>query len=195
MLLAAKQEAFEESVRLKNQFRTLDDDEVEFLDSVLESTRAKEAAVKKETAEQLEAFRKQREEAEKALLDEAGNTQASNPGAASATEQETWTTSGKKRRRTKDKDILVGAKLRKTSSAPKDNKRDSDQTASRTRTQADTQEKEPSVTSNASATMETVAHNKPLSSYKPSSPIPVSSKTPPVAAPGLGLGGYSSDED
>lgn len=65
----AKQEAFEEKMKLKNQFRALDEDEVEFLDSIMESTRAQEAAVKKETAEQLELFRRQREEAEKALLE------------------------------------------------------------------------------------------------------------------------------
>ena len=65
MIGAAKQEAFEESIRSRNQFRSLDEDEVDFLDSVLESTRAKEAEVKKQTTEQLEAFRRQQEEAEK----------------------------------------------------------------------------------------------------------------------------------
>jgi hypothetical protein len=83
---------------------------------VLESTRAKEAAVKKETAEQLEAFRQQREAAEKALLDEAETQQRSSTHAASPTDQESWVTSGKKRRRLKETDTLVGVKLRKMSS-------------------------------------------------------------------------------
>ncbi|KAI6806655.1 hypothetical protein KC340_g18782, partial [Hortaea werneckii] len=42
---AAKQEAFDEATRFRNQFRSLDEDEVEFLDSVLESTRTQEAEV------------------------------------------------------------------------------------------------------------------------------------------------------
>ena len=58
---------------MQNQFRSLDEDEVEFLDSVLESTRTKEAEVKKQTKEQLQAFRAQQEEAEKvARLEEEG---------------------------------------------------------------------------------------------------------------------------
>ena len=194
MLLAAKQEAFEESVRLKNQFRTLDDDEVEFLDSVLESTRAKEAAVKKETAEQLEAFRKQREEAEKALLDEASHSQANNYGTASAAEQETWFTSGKKRRRAKDKETLVGAKLRKTSSSTKDNDLEEEQALRGTETPSDSKVQESAIVREGSATAVALVHNKPPSSAKPTPPIP-SSSTPPAAALGLGLAGYSSDEE
>ncbi|KAJ8610152.1 hypothetical protein MRB53_038759 [Persea americana] len=63
----AKQEAFEESIRLKNQFRTLDEDEADFLESVLASTRKKEAEERKETVEQLAVFRAQQEAAEKGL--------------------------------------------------------------------------------------------------------------------------------
>src|SRR3569833_608756 len=37
--LAAKQAAFEEANKIKNQFRALDDDEIEFLDGVLVSVR------------------------------------------------------------------------------------------------------------------------------------------------------------
>ena len=57
-------------MRLQNQFRSLDEDEVEFLDSVLESTRTKDAEVRKQTREQLEAFRAQQEEAEKVARQE-----------------------------------------------------------------------------------------------------------------------------
>ena len=73
--------------------------------------------MKKETAEQLEAFRQQREAAEKALLDEAENQQKSNSHTISSPDQETWSTSGKKRRRLKEKDTLMGTKLRKVSSS------------------------------------------------------------------------------
>ncbi|KAL9037573.1 MAG: hypothetical protein Q9214_005642 [Letrouitia sp. 1 TL-2023] len=116
---AAKQEAFEQSIRLKNQFRTLDEDEVEFLDSVLESTRAKEAAVKKETTEQLDQFRRQQELADKAFLEEteevgeqSGQThQVENH--SSGTSQ--WAINARKRKRVKEKEPLPGVKLRKSS--------------------------------------------------------------------------------
>lgn len=103
----AKQEAFEEKIKLKNQFRSLDEDEIDFLDSVLESTRAQEAAVKKDTADQLEVFRKQREEAEKVLL---GPTSSDVTPAG----EEEWAIPARKRRRDK-KDLLLPGKKRKAS--------------------------------------------------------------------------------
>lgn len=106
----AKQEQFEEKMRLKNQFRALDEDEVDFLDSVLESTRAQEEAVKKDTADQLEVFRKQREEAEKAML--GPTTSDVTPAPA---EEEDWALSARKRRRDKGKDSLIPGKKRKAS--------------------------------------------------------------------------------
>ena len=120
MTLAAKQEAFEESIRLKNQFRSLDQDEIEFLDSVLESTRAREEAVKKETAEQLDLFRRQQEKADQALAaepeappaPETAGGDGSPPGQASE-----WTVPAKKRKRGKDNEKLKGLKLRKSSSS------------------------------------------------------------------------------
>ncbi|KAL9106756.1 MAG: hypothetical protein Q9227_008255 [Pyrenula ochraceoflavens] len=108
---AAKQEAFEESIRLKNHFRSLDEDEVDFLDSVLESTRAKEAEVRKETAEQLEIFRKQREAADELSL--AVSQEKTSEGSPEV--GETWTTNPKKRRRDHRKDEPE-SKLRKSSS-------------------------------------------------------------------------------
>lgn len=113
--VVAKQEAFEESIRLKNQFRSLDEDEVEFLDSVLESTRAQEAAVKKETAEQLAEFHRQREEAERSLLDDPSSEKAGPGGSAkSPGEEEQWARSGKKRKRNK-KDLLFPSKTHRSS--------------------------------------------------------------------------------
>ncbi|KAI0380670.1 hypothetical protein F5Y04DRAFT_96025 [Hypomontagnella monticulosa] len=55
---AAKQAAFEEQNRLRNQFRSLDDDEIEFLDGVLDERRAEEERVKRETEERLASFRR-----------------------------------------------------------------------------------------------------------------------------------------
>ncbi|KAI4242181.1 MAG: hypothetical protein LQ352_007291 [Teloschistes flavicans] len=116
---AAKQEAFEESIRLRNQFRNLDEDEVEFLDSVLESTRAKEAAVKKETSEQLRRFRRQQEEADKEVVEETANGKVVSPEAETATSnaEPQWAINARKRKRAKDSEILPGLKLRKASSA------------------------------------------------------------------------------
>ncbi|KAL8914688.1 MAG: hypothetical protein Q9171_000700 [Xanthocarpia ochracea] len=101
-------------------FRNLDEDEVEFLDSVLESTRAKEDAVKKETAEQLNLFRRQQDEADKASLDLTGarTVASSEPGTQPETSaaNSQWAINARKRKRLKDKGVLPGVKLRKSSS-------------------------------------------------------------------------------
>lgn len=112
---AAKQDAFEEATRLKNQYRALDDDEAEFLESVLESSRKKEAEVRKDTMQQLDAFRRRREEEErKALEAEAPE------GAKEAEAQAHWVLHGRKRK--KGPELLKGVKLRKTSEAADDKK-------------------------------------------------------------------------
>ncbi|KAF2120462.1 N-terminal domain of NEFA-interacting nuclear protein NIP30-domain-containing protein [Lophiotrema nucula] len=108
---AAKQEAFEEATRLKNQFRALDEDEAEFLDSVLEATRKQESEIKKETLEQLDLFRKHQEEAERKALLEA-NTDG--PREEDGIE---WTHTGpRKRKKGHDAGLLKGVKLRRGSS-------------------------------------------------------------------------------
>ncbi|KAF7509854.1 hypothetical protein GJ744_007365 [Endocarpon pusillum] len=112
----AKQEEFEEKNRLKNQFRSLDDDEADFLDSVLESTRAKEAQVRKETAEQLDTFRKQREAAEDVLSGGNAAIEKSDTRDKPLATEESWSASSRKRRRVKQKDDEGSGKLRKKSS-------------------------------------------------------------------------------
>ena len=117
-ILAAKEEAFQESIKLKNQFRNLDEDEVEFLDSVLESTRKKEEEVKKETSEQLDLFRRQQEEKDKELL-QGGEEVDGKAGSPTAGEsQSSWALNARKRKRAKENDKagLQGLKLRKNSS-------------------------------------------------------------------------------
>ncbi|KMP09649.1 hypothetical protein CIRG_09819 [Coccidioides immitis RMSCC 2394] len=191
---AAKQEAFEESIRLKNQFRALDEDEVEFLDSLLESTRAKEAAVKRETMEQLEMFHRQREEAEKnAFLVE---NKLGEPGAGSHGEEEKWAISGRKRRRTKDNDVLPGVKLRKSSSTsgqiPPQEKPKADKPATL----------EAHITSNAqhkvadySEPPEPKCDASPAQGSRPGLPADPGTKVAPAISSNLGLGAYSSDDD
>lgn len=179
--IAAKQEAFEEAARLKNQFRALDDDEVDFLDSVLESTKAKENAVKEETAEQLDAFRKQRALAEQSLhgLDDENSGKPDNPTGADA-----WSLKKKKRRRDQDRSAEstgVGTKLRKTSCSATDDRRPIENLSAPT-----AHSKEAPVKQMESSTTPTT--------IKGSSPSLQQQKPSPISA-GLGLGGYSSDED
>lgn len=118
-MTAAKEEAFQESIKLKNQFRNLDEDEVEFLDSVLESTRRKEEEVRRETGEQLDAFRRLQEEKDKELLegsivgeDVNGDGKSGSPVSGEGQ----WAVNARKRKRAKEKEGLRGVKLRKTSS-------------------------------------------------------------------------------
>lgn len=194
----AKQEAFEEKMRLKNQFRALDEDEVDFLDSVLESTRAQEAAVKKDTADQLEVFRKQREEAEKAML---GPTSSE----VTPAEEEEWTIPARKRRRDKGKDLLLPGKKRKASAAEDGGKVDTSIKEARKLSRgsgsvpAVTDHKAPSTaTSRVPGTkaVENTAKESAGSTQKPSTDQQSDTKQPAKTTGGsLGLVGYGSDSD
>ena len=100
----------------------MDEDEVEFLDSVLESTRRKEQEVKKETTEMLELFRQQQERADQAALadgEEAAGGGAGSPILAPA-DAENWGVAGKKRKKGPGRDkegVLKGVKFRRKSSS------------------------------------------------------------------------------
>ncbi|EFY89753.1 NEFA-interacting nuclear protein NIP30, putative [Metarhizium acridum CQMa 102] len=54
---AAKQAAFEEQNKIRNQFRALDDDEIEFLDEVVAAKRKEEERVRRETEDGVRAYR------------------------------------------------------------------------------------------------------------------------------------------
>ncbi|KAF1981235.1 hypothetical protein K402DRAFT_415623 [Aulographum hederae CBS 113979] len=184
---AAKQEAFEESIKLKNQFRALDDDEVDFLDSVLESTRKQEAAVQKETSEQLEIFRKHQEEAERVArgLEDGDDVPA---------EELQWARGGRKRKKTRDKESFLGVKLRKTSSSsekpaivspqPTDLKTSSEKEKSDSPAKQSPGKKDVQVQQKSGSTIK-----------KDEAAATKSQNSPPAAASALGLGNYSSDED
>ncbi|KAL5397080.1 hypothetical protein PMIN06_005917 [Paraphaeosphaeria minitans] len=115
---AAKQDAFEEATRLKNQYRALDDDEAEFLESVLEASRKKEAEVRKDTIEQLDAFRRRREEEERKALEAEASV-----GVKEEEAHAQWVTHGRKRK--KGPELFKGVKQRKTSE-PSDDKKDAE---------------------------------------------------------------------
>lgn len=174
----AKQEAFEEKSRLRNQFRSLDDDEVDFLDSVLESTRAKEAAVKKESAEQLEAFRRRRAQADKALLERTSEVLPTDK------ETEAWS-APRKRRRVKENPLFP--KKRKPSGTnpagtPTDKEEDS------------TKDKHTSTASQATTAPRSTGTTPQTETAKTAEEQPIAkSALKPVVS--LGLGDYGSDSD
>ena len=72
-LPAAKQAAFEEQARLKNQFRPLDDDEVDFLTEVRESRLADEEQLRRETEAGLRHFREAQLEAMREVEADGGD--------------------------------------------------------------------------------------------------------------------------
>ncbi|KAF4438803.1 nefa-interacting nuclear nip30 [Fusarium acutatum] len=90
---AAKQAEFEEQTKLRNQFRALDDDEIEFLDEIRANKLAEEERVRRETEEGLKAFR-ERQKGDAAQGENAGVKEKG----------ESWEI-GRKRKRTKEKDV------------------------------------------------------------------------------------------
>lgn len=180
-LKAAKQEAFEEKAKLQNQFRSLDADEVDFLDSVLDKQREEEARMKKETREQLELFKKQQDEAERAAA-------AGSPDEATGDRAESWTAAaGRKRKKGKEKEGVLGLKLRKASSAGEGGNKDAKEALRK-----DGPEHAVKVPSEAEA--KTVHITKAPSASKSPEAASALSKAA-SSSTGLGLGGYSSDED
>lgn len=176
---------------------------MEFLDSVLESTRTQEAAIKKETNEQLELFHRQRQQADQALLDTSGGKtgETNAVGAGSPAEEEQWATTNRKRRRAKEKDALRGVKLRKSSSSgakqspSQDVKRSdgngADKPTKSTKTVDPVTTRKPS-----SAQPPLLVTNEEDSDGDSSQGASAEQKKPLISAPiGLGLSAYSSDED
>jgi hypothetical protein len=113
-LAAAKQAAFEEQNKIKNQFRALDDDEIDFLDEVRQKKRQEEELVKRETEQGLRAFRdaqKERgeteagaKEGERGLLEEKQKDG----------QEENWGV-GRKRKRARERERDVKGVRRKAS--------------------------------------------------------------------------------
>ncbi|KAF6815173.1 hypothetical protein CSOJ01_03625 [Colletotrichum sojae] len=97
---AAKQAAFEEANKIKNQFRPLDDDEIEFLDEVRQSARAEEERVRRETEEGLAAFRAAQKRPGPAV-DEGDDVGGENEGDGGkvAGKEEEWAVGPRKRRK------------------------------------------------------------------------------------------------
>lgn len=166
---------------MSNQFQSLNEDEAAFLDSVLESTRNKEAQVKKDTREQLEAFRRQQEDAERATRQEDALEE---PVAA-----ESWSIGPRKRKKGRGTEGIGGVKLRKASTTDGDEKAKRD----------DTQRKDTVIEGRS----QKGSIASPTSEAKPLASLPLPSKEDTTSEPqqkeqqksSLGLVAYSSDED
>ncbi|KAI8623331.1 hypothetical protein F5Y19DRAFT_389422 [Xylariaceae sp. FL1651] len=111
---AAKQAAFEEQNRIRNQFRALDDDEIEFLEGVHDERRAEEDRVKRETEERLASFRKAQRGAVGADADAGAEGVVDGDIAA-----EEWVAAGgRKRKREKEKERGGFKGLKRRTSMP-----------------------------------------------------------------------------
>ncbi|EME48857.1 hypothetical protein DOTSEDRAFT_49249 [Dothistroma septosporum NZE10] len=183
---AAKQEQFEESIRLTNQFQSLNEDEVEFLDSVLETQRQKENNVRKQTAEEMQAFKQQQEDAEK-------KARAAETTHTAETENTSWAVS-RKRKKGKE-DVFGGVKLRKASSGEGSLAAPSTEWAKRqARADAVASTEDTSIAAQrdeADRAKGNIATNAGLGKEKTSVPKPIVA----LNSAGLGLAAYASDED
>ncbi|KAI1126272.1 N-terminal domain of NEFA-interacting nuclear protein NIP30-domain-containing protein [Nemania abortiva] len=119
---AAKQAAFEEQNRIRNQFRALDDDEIEFLHGVTDEKRAEEERVRRETEEGLASFRKARQ-----AVGGGGGSDAPDVGNTGIGAEEWTAVSGRKRKRGKEKAGLKG--VRRRTNMAEDDKKDSEKRA------------------------------------------------------------------
>jgi len=164
---------------------------------VLESTRAKEQAVKEETSEQLELFRQQQQEADKERLDESRDI-AYTAGSPTEEPAETqWAVNARKRKRLKDEKGVKGPKLRRSST-----------TIEAPQQKPVTPKSAEAIVGDLNSNVAKIAadvttHEQGLAGVKneSSSPAIGSPKEKPAAAtksstlPGLGLANYSSDEE
>jgi hypothetical protein len=163
----------------------------------MESTRAKEEEVRKETADQLETFRRQQEEAEK-----ASNVQEDSPPIAGS---ENWAAVPKKRKKGREGAIGGVVKLRRVSTTEKQSVSDQSQnadggedTTAGATTKVATAEAS-AIEPNSSAANDkeepTCESSKRKSTSVPAESVSPDPKPPSPPAAGLGLAAYSSDED
>ncbi|RMZ69212.1 NEFA-interacting nuclear NIP30 N-terminal [Pyrenophora seminiperda CCB06] len=177
-----KQAEFEEKARYKLHV-ALDDEEADYLDSVLEKKLAEEARVRKETSEQLELFRRQREEEER----KARGLEEESSEAPRDEDAGQWAAVGRKRKKAPETGLLKGVKLRKSSSVPEDKKTIGKTDV--TNTNNTTSATDNKIDAKSSATLPPL----PLvSNTKPSTDVPIAKPANPLS---LGLGYASSDDE
>jgi hypothetical protein len=174
-----KQAEFEEKARYKLHV-SLDDDEADYLDSILEKKRREEANVKKETFEQLDLFRRQREEAER----KARGLEEESAEAPQDEDASQWAAVGRKRKKGPEIGLLKGVKLRKSSSVPEEKKSADDVSGAKQPIQDAT--KPPNATTNNKDSTPLAMTTRPL---------PAATFTKPTNTLSLGLGYESSDDE
>ncbi|XXG98845.1 hypothetical protein Hte_005175 [Hypoxylon texense] len=181
---AAKQAAFEEQNRIRNQFRALDDDEIDFLDTVLDERRIEEERIKRETAERLASFREAQKTA--GVPEDAGDT--IDDGAAAVA----WGGAGKKRKRSEKevKSIVKGVR-RRTSGSEKDADTNTRPGAAAVPQQAPGPNPKEIKAKTATSAVKTDAGSKPSATGQPKS----TPAKPSPEKPKPGLVDYGSDED
>ena len=151
---------------------------------MLESTRADEDRVKKETAEGLALFRQQQEEADKKARRGSEGVAVAEEGSPTA-EEENWVAGGRKRKRAKEKEVLKGVKIRKSSTANEVEKPAPD---------AASPGDSPATKKQSTVVSTTVTAKPDEAPSSSSTKSPAVVKKPP-AKPSLGLVDYGSDED
>ncbi|CAK7213714.1 hypothetical protein SBRCBS47491_001899 [Sporothrix bragantina] len=174
---AAKQAAFEEQHKLKNQFRALDEDEIEFLDGLEADARAAEAQRRAEMAAGLDAFR--------AAQGGGGGGGAKKESGGGGDDDDVhddgsglfgdtaWAVGRKRKRRADNKTTAFPNLKRKGSTADKEDKVDKAEKAEKA--EKETPQKEVETKAEAAT-----------------APPP---KAPPKTKAALGLGDYGSDDD
>lgn len=148
--------------------------------------------MKRETTEQLDLFRRQQEEADKAKVDD---TKAEGDPKSPEAGEGGWAVNARKRKRAKDKEGLKGVKLRKSSST--------NEVPTKLREEAH-ELKEGKVTASSEIKLDGQTAEKSDSSPRAQAVATKAETISPAAktetpkassAPGLGLAGYSSDEE
>lgn len=197
---AAKQAAFEEQNRIRNQFRALDDDEIEFLHGMSDEKRAEEERVRRETEEGLAAFRKAQLAAGGGGAGDVGDGSGSGDIEVEIEVEEWGHAAGRKRKREKERDKAGLKGVRRRISMSKDEKRaageakTSDDTASSTeRAESGRAKLAPTKPTATPAELESAATKKPSSAASAAPPRTVNVAV--AQKPALGLVDYGSDED
>ncbi|KAF3012862.1 hypothetical protein E8E14_010974 [Neopestalotiopsis sp. 37M] len=167
---AAKQAAFEEANKIRNQFRALDDDEVDFLDGMAEEERKKLDEQKRAEEEGLKVFR---DAQKKSKPVEAADDE---PVAEEVIDE--WSTAGAKKRKREKEPIIKGIKGRVS------------QNATAAESGADAKDTSPTTSTKAPVAEPPSVAPKPASSPEAKPVLPAS-----TAKSKMGLVDYGSDED
>lgn len=112
----AKQAAFEEQNKIRNQFLSLNEDDIDFLDEVRERQRKEDEQKKRELEDGLKAFREARKAEGLTTSTAEGEDPVEGEGAG-----ESWEVGGRKRKRVKGREREVKGVRRKVDEGEKKN--------------------------------------------------------------------------